>query len=188
MKSYLTVLLLLGLALGASATTSLRHKRNTELRAGFCPCAEPRCAQDSGGMHQETRAGCTNKCWKCGPAAKTVASGWQDESYGFIDNKHNLPNTPVVGKTLQECIDVCKAEQDCKAFSYEKPGNGEPKPTSDCWLKDSTEHESRGNRIGKVQHWFTYVVRNEPAELVNNDEEEKAMHLLENGPLTRGRS
>merc|ERR1712196_53793 len=79
--------------------------------------------------------------------------GWQSEKFGFIDNNFNLPNTPVKGKTLDECIAECKKATGCKAFSFEK---AKEKEKSDCWLKNSLE--GSGNRLGTAQKWYTYVV------------------------------
>merc|ERR1711906_9275 len=78
--------------------------------------------------------------------------GWQSTSFGFISNAHNLPGTPVRNKSLRQCIDVCKANASCKAFSYEKG-----KSKSNCWLKKALTHS--GNKLYSTQRWYTYIVR-----------------------------
>merc|ERR1711966_542961 len=70
--------------------------------------------------------------------------GWQSASFGFISNAHNLPGTPVRNKSLRQCIDVCKANASCKAFSYEKG-----KSKSNCWLKKALTHS--GNKLYSTQ-------------------------------------
>jgi flagellar hook-length control protein FliK len=91
-------------------------------------------------------------CAKYAPPTGCSRAGWQSASFGFISNAHNLPGTPVRNKTLQQCIDVCKANASCKAFSYEKG-----KSRSNCWLKKALTHH--GNKIYSTQRWYTYIVR-----------------------------